>query len=96
MTASPNIVSVVFSAPSAFILAVQPAYGSSGSVSSITNSLFAPVFLSMVSRISSRFSSGNFFKLIFLYSILRILLLLGMFRVVNVTLVDSVLIARKQ
>ena len=59
------------------------AYGSRGSVSSIINSLLAPVFFNMSSRILSKLLSKNFSRFILLYVIFIIYVLFGIFEAVN-------------
>ena len=67
------------------ILLAHVVYGSKGSVSSIINSLFAPVFFRMCSRISSRLLSKNLCIFILLYVILVMYAFAGMLVAANCT-----------
>ena len=69
------------------ILLAHVAYGSKGSDSSITNSLFAPVFFRMLSRISSKFSSRNLSRFTLLYDTFIMYAFSGMFVLVNLIVV---------
>ena len=69
------------------ILLAHVAYGSKGSVSSITNSLFAPVFFRVLSRILSKFSSRNLSRFILLYDIFIMYAFSGMFILANLIVV---------